>query len=958
MEEKYYSLELSEIYDLLKTDKKSGLTQQEAENRLETNGPNELPKVSKGFIKIYLAPLFNWLIVIYLICALLMLIFIVLGEEGDLTIIYLTLGIVALNCLIAIFQQMRATKKLKALKELTAPVATVIRDGKKKDIPSKAIVKGDILVMNQGDKIPADSRIISSSNFEVNEASLTGESEPVKKSTSGEAIKSDELSIAERLNMVFYGTYITTGNGLAIVVKIGGDTEIGKISHGLEEAGTSDIPIRRKMNNFGKWLGLIIVALWMVILLFKWITTFSVNFAGSLNAALDLMPINLPLLTTIVLLTGVLAMARQGVIVRNIASVDSLGRASVVCTDKTGTLTKNQMSVQYLWVSGKEFRITGNGYEPEGQFFLLNNKNEQIAVHHMDEFPDLKRILISGFLNNNSALVKNEVTVSGKTIPNWNIIGSPTEGALMVLYQKGMGDYMLEDFEKLREYPFDSRIKRMSVAFKKDDTIYSFTKGASEVIIPLSSEILMDNQVIDFTDDLKQKVFDKVNEYAGKGYRILSLCEKRLDRIPDEGEDGRNYCESGLTYLGFVTILDPPREGVRDSVKQCHSAGVDVVMITGDSPTTARAIAKQIAIIEGDDEIVCEGKAIKEMIDKPEFEKIRVYARVSPEHKQDIIQKYKSMNKVVAMTGDGVNDTLALNMADAGLAMGITGTDVAKEASDMVISDDSFNSIVHGIHQGRGIFSKVRAVVFFYICINVFEGLVAFILAVILDFPWWVDPLSPYSRMWFFLSLTIHVFPGLILTFDTVSLDVMEEKPKDSEEILSRNNVYLMFAYGGLLAVSMILTYFIVLYGVYPVFPGNFEFGDFNGAYLYTTETAALVEDMDIQVAKALTMVMVTLFFCECFLVYQIRRPNKDIIRQFMEDSNKIMYLLIGFCFALFLLLMYFPGVQITLANWNINFAFVYLTGLDWLICFLISCITIVGFEVLKYLARQRDITF
>lgn len=955
----YYNLNLKEIYQKFDTDPEKGITKTEAQQRLEKYGPNEIPKVSKGFIKIYLAPLFNWLIVIYLVCALIMFIAGLLGQASNMSMIALTLGIVGLNCIVAIVQQYRATKKLNALRELTAPTTTVIRDGNKMDIPTNELVVGDLLVLAQGDKIPADARIIQSANLEVNEASLTGESEPVKKKREGKALDGEKgISIGERKNMVFYGTYITTGNGTSIVVETGGDTEIGKISRGLEEAGTSEIPVRKKMNNFGKWLGVVIVGLWLGILLFKLISIGEINIVGSLNAALDLMPINLPLLVTIILLTGVLAMARYGVIIRNLASVDSLGRTSVVCTDKTGTLTKNEMCVQNIWSGGYTFKVSGSGYNPDGEIFLVEDeKNMKSIQNKIGEYPFLKELLISGYLNNNSALVKNQVEVGSRVIDNWKVVGSPTEGALMVLFQKGMQGYILDDYELVQEFPFDSRIKRMSKVYEHNGDIYSFTKGASEVIIPLCNKIKLKEQEVEFTGDRREQVMQNVNEFASRGYRILSICSKKLSSKPPE-EDGRAYCESEMTYLGFVTILDPPRDGVKESVDQCYDAGVDVVMITGDSPATAKAIARQISIIKNDYERVCEGSQIEEELKKADFKEIKVFARVSPEHKQDIIEKYQSEDRVVAMTGDGVNDTLALNMADAGIAMGIQGTDVAKEASDMVISDDSFNSIVKGIHQGRGIFAKIRAVVFFYICINVFEGLVAFILAVILDNPWWVDPASPFYMQWIFLSITLHMFPGLILTFDIISDDVMKEKPKDSEEILSQNTFYLMLCYGALLAVSMIIVYFITLSGIYPVFAENIELGEWNQAYLYTSATKEISQGVNLNAAKALTMLMTTLFFCESFLVYQIRRPNKDIITQFKEDSSKFMYLLIGLLFFALISLMYIPAFQLTLAKMGINFMFMYLTALDWLVCFIISLITIVGFEAVKYYGRMNNLRF
>jgi len=964
MEEVYFNMELEQIYKKFQTNPNSGLTNDEAQKRLELYGLNEIPKASKGFIKIYLAPLFNWLIVIYLIGALFLFLSSFFGGKGNMTFILLTLGIVGLNCIVAIIQQFRATKKLKALREMTAPTSTVIRDSQKIDIPTKEVVVGDLLVLKQGDRIAADGRLIQSSNLEVNESSLTGESEPVRKLQEGIALGAlgkEEISIADRKNMTFYGTFIATGNATAIAVKTGKDTEIGKISQGLEDAGTSEIPIKDKMNNFGKWLGLIVVGFWLLIIFIKWLPTGEIEFVKSLNSAMDLLPINIPLLVTIILLTGVLAMARHGVIVRNLASVDSLGRVSVVCSDKTGTLTKNQMSIPLIWTNGSTYKVTGSGYSPEGEIILVDDQKNPVYVKHIDDFPQLKLLLISGFLNNNSALVKNEIEISGRIIPNWTVIGSPTEGALMVIFQKGMGDYILEEFEYIKEYPFDSKVKRMTKVYKKENKFYSFTKGASEILIPLCNKVLYKNQELDFTDETKDKVMKIANTYAKRGFRILSLCYKKLDVIPLEDDKSRKLCESDMIYIGFVTILDPPRDGVKESVEECHAAGVDVVMITGDSPATAKAIAKQISIVQKDDDIVVEGKNIKKIHSFFDFSRIKVFARVSPKHKQQIIERYQKADKVVAMTGDGVNDALALNMADAGIAMGIQGTDVAKEASDMVISDDSFTSIVTGIEEGRGIFSRIRAVVFFYIAINVFEGIVQFILSVILEFPYFLDDVFYYQ--WIFLAITVHMFPGLILTFDTTSKDVMKQKPHNEEEILSKNTMLLLFAFGAFLSLSMIVVYFTTITGIYPVFFENINFGVWDGAYLFSPETLPLLNpevllNNSFNEVKTLTMLMVTIFFCESFLVFQIRRPNKSLIKSIKEDSTKFMYLLIGLLFGLFLVLMYVPGVQVALASVGLNLMFMYLTWLDWVVCFLISLICIVSFEMVKYYARKKGIYF
>ena len=357
--------------------------------------------------------------------------------------------------------------------------------------------------------------------------------------------------------MVFYGTYITTGTGKSIVVKTGGDTEIGKISHGLEEAGTSEIPIREKMNNFGKWLGLAVFIFWGISLMIIWVASgfTRLEVVESLNSALDLLPINIPLLVTIILITGVLAMAHHGVIIRNLASVDSLGRVSVVCSDKTGTLTKNQMSVQHVWTNGSVFRVTGSGYSPEGEIVSMDDPKNPIYIKHIDEYPSLKLLLTSGFLNNNSALVKNELQISGKTHYNWDVIGSPTEGALMVLFQKGMGDYLLDEYESITEYPFDSTVKRMTKLYKREHVYVSFTKGASEVILPLCKKIIYQDKEIELNAEIKDKVMEIVNLYANQGYRILSLCYKEMNEIPPEGEEGRKVSESNLTFIGFVKPL-------------------------------------------------------------------------------------------------------------------------------------------------------------------------------------------------------------------------------------------------------------------------------------------------------------------------------------------------------------------------------------------------------------------
>ncbi|GAB4307928.1 MAG: calcium-translocating P-type ATPase, SERCA-type [Promethearchaeota archaeon] len=957
---RFFALSPDDLYAALATGP-SGLSDEEAARRLEQEGPNELPKVSKGFLKVYLAPLFNWLIVIYLVGATILLVATVLGEEGSMTMIALTLGIVLLNCLIAIFQQLRATKKLEALKALSAPTATVVRGGEKKVVPSREVVPGDILVLSQGDRVAADARLIECSNLETNEASLTGESEPVRKDASTLSVpNSAEVPLVDQRNVVFYGTHVTTGNGKAIVVSTGAATQIGKISAGLDEAGSGEIPIRQKMNNFGKWLGLAVLAFWAVVFLITWGATGKATVFKSLNSAMDIMPINIPLLVTIVLLTGVLNMAQHGVIVRNIASVDSLGRVSVVCTDKTGTLTKSEMSVRDVWVDHQLYEVEGVGYDPVGTAYLVGDGGKRTPVGDVRAHAGLWSLVLTGVLNNNAGITERKIQLDDREVSRWAAVGSPTEAALVTLYRKLAKEEDLKGYHFVAEYPFNSSVKRMTKVYRRDGRLVGFTKGAAEVVLPACTRVGRRDGRVDPLDEEERGLIKRtIDEFAGRGYRVLVLCLRELGDLTLSQEDpqaAREEVERDLTFLGFVTILDPPREGVKEAVDACHRAGVDVVMITGDSPVTARAIARAIDVVVSDDEKVVEGKDIPEVASDEEFNKIRVFARVSPVHKQEIVERYQRQKKVVAMTGDGVNDSLALNMADAGIAMGIQGTDVAKEASDMVISDDSFTSIVTGIHQGRGIFAKIRAVVFFYICINLFEGIVQFVLSPVLNLPYFLD--EQFYLMWIFLSVTVHVFPGLILTFDTISDDVMEQKPRNSEEILSRNTFALLLAFGGLLAVSMLAVYFLVMSGTYPVVPHNLEFGSLDPYYLYTASTYHLTPTVNVKHAKALTMLMTTLFFCESMLAFQIRRPNKGTWRSLKEDKNKYLWSVTALLFGVFFFLMYVPGVQTSLAAVGINFGFMFLTGLDWLVCLGCALLCNATFEVVKLVAIRRGVKF
>ncbi|GAB4329431.1 MAG: calcium-translocating P-type ATPase, SERCA-type [Promethearchaeota archaeon] len=958
----YYDKPVEDLLRDLGTSLESGLSSQEVRARLAQDGPNQIPKAKQSVWKVYVAPLLNTLITIYLISAFALLF---LGRGSQTVATFVILGV---NAGVAVVQQVRAQKSLEALQKMSALEATVIRDGAKVQVPTTELVVGDVLELKLGDKVPADARLVRSTNFTLNEASLTGESEPVKKSEDGAPLprSSGEVPLQDQVNMVFLGSYVATGNGLAIVVKVGAATEIGKISRKMEETTTGDIPLRKKINTLAKYLGLGVVALLTASFLYGagvmvaagTATPYSIReaLADSIGVAMNIMPINIPLLTTIILLTGVLALAQRGVIIRNLSAVESLGRVSVVCTDKTGTLTQNAMTVKKVWCDWRVYNVTGNGFSPEGEILEVPATEDAFSepfahsavskdpegtrvnpVHH----PNLVRLVAAGVLNNNATLAEEEVDAGKGKRKVRKVIGAATEAALLVLHERsGISlEKLRGKLEFVREFPFDSAVKKMSKVYRHRSSrkYVAYVKGASEVILPACTRVRKGSEVVEFTEELKREVAGNVNRFAGMGFRVLSLTYREMDALPDGDslQEVRAAVERDLVYLGFVCILDPPREGVRDAVRACESAGVTVVMITGDSPSTAQAIAHDLEIHD-DTELVVEGSQIEDL-SPGEFLRTAVFARVAPEHKQVIVRRYQQeFGRVVAMTGDGVNDALALNMSDAGVAMGITGTDVAKQAADMIITDDSFVSIERGIREGRGLFQKIRVLVFFYLAINIMEGAVFFGAQFV-----------PNFEMYTFWQLTllylsVHTFPAFVICFDTLDKDIMKEKPRNGEDIINRPVLLMLLAYAGLMGLGVVLSYGLTYAGVIPVNAANLN----PGSLLSTTVTRAH--------QKARTMGVVTLAFAETFMMLAMRRPNKPLWRSLREDFNWLIPVLCFLPFGAYLGLMYNIQVQSALAGVGFDFEFMWLSFGDWVLAFLFSLPSIVGMEAYRWYAREK----
>jgi Ca2+-transporting ATPase len=969
---------LDDVLRNLSVDSSKGLSKGEASKRFALYGPNLIPKIKGSVWKVYLAPILNWLINIYLLSSF-ALVFLALiypyivpippelvGEDLDLFMAAVAafsndqmnqaifwLAIVTVNCVVAIFQQFRAQKKLEALEKLSTGETRVLRDGAEQNITPDSIVPGDILILEQGDKIPADSRIITCSNLTANEASLTGESVPVTKDHNL-SVESD-VPLTDMRNMVFFGTYVATGSGRVVATTTGGNTEIGKIQGTLGELNTGDIPLRKKVNRLAKYLGIAAVILmavsmiWTIVLSpflsglepITEIDLIVVTISDGIQSAMTIMPINIPLLTTIVLLTGVLAMARTGVIIRDLSAVESLGRVSIICTDKTGTLTKNEMTVKFIWDTENLYTITGDGYEPEGQLMMLKDPSrfdesapyDVISLEGNRKHKDLRLLLTCGGINNDSEIMVKEIPGQGTTyIP----MGDPTDAALLTLFRKsGMDtEEIIKEYPVEMEFPFDSEYKRMSKICHHRKEHIVFAKGATEVILDRCSRYAVSKKVVPLDRVMSDKVRELANDFASRGYRVISLAYKKVGQLPS-GENARTETEEDLIYLGFASIVDPPRDGVKEAVNDCHSAGINVIMITGDAAATAKTIAENLSIYHVNS-LAVEGGDIEELSEAN-------FGR-------------QDQNKVVAMTGDGVNDALALAMSDAGIAMGITGTDVAKEAADLVITDDSFSSIVKGVHQGRGLFNKIRMMVFFYIAINLFESIIIFGGLFVL--PAGFNMMQNWQQL--LLVATTHSFPGLALVFDKTSPNAMKESPRDSEEIITKKLAKLMGVGIILSVICTAIVYAIALTGwngLIDVVPENMT-----GFYTDTSQLpgnlpGSLQLPWNFQIAKATTMLLTIFLIIETTIVLVIRRVNSPFHKSISEPGIERFVVLLGLIVLAFLLLMYVPMAQEILYPFGLEFYFLPLTSFDWLVCISASVPAIIGMEVYKRYLRKRDVT-
>jgi Ca2+-transporting ATPase len=790
-QKKWYALNIQESCQELGTDPELGLDIQEAADRLKSYGPNILQeKPSRTLFSMFIGQMKEILVLILLAAVI---ISAILGEWEDSIVILI---IVIINAAIGVFQENKAENALKALKNMTKPSAKVVRGGKVLQVSADQLVPGDLVLLDAGDSVPADLRLTEAASLRVNEAALTGESIPVEKKTA--VINTDQLPVGDQKNMLFMGTVVTGGRGKAIVVETGMKTELGRIAGLLEKAFKESTPLQQRLGKLGKILGIaagMIVILTLLIGLWRSEDLFEM-FMVSISLAVAAVPEGLPAVVTIVLALGVTRMSRQRAIIRRLPAVETLGTATVICSDKTGTLTKNEMTVTGIFTADRFFQVTGTGYAPEGKF-LDQDGNE---ISHLTG-SNLELCLLGGMLNSDAQLEETET--------GYYVIGDPTEGALVVAAAKA-GLSKKEAGAKnprLAEIPFDSDRKMMTTFHLMDGTVRSFTKGAPDVLLGRCSEVLLQEGTIPLDEDTRRHLLEINSQFASQGQRVLALATRRWP----EARAGYPHetAEQDLTFIGFFAIQDPARPEAKDAVVVSREAGIRTVMITGDHRETASAIARELDILRPGDDILT-GIQLDLMSEEELREavnRVTVYARVSPEHKLRIVEALKYHGHIVAMTGDGVNDAPALKRADIGASMGITGTEVAKEASDIVLQDDNFATIVKAVEEGRTIYNNIRGSIQYLLSCNTGE-IVAIFLALLFGLG---SPLSPIQILW--LNLITDGPPALALGLEPPQKGVMKKPPRNPKEGLFSGGVGTKILWQGIMIGLLSLSaYWLALY--------------------------------------------------------------------------------------------------------------------------------------------------
>ncbi len=896
-ETKWYQLSVEQTLKALEASSSDGLSQEEAQKRLAQFGPNELVKKEKiSPWAIFLEQFKSFLIIILLIATVLSAI---LGEVADAILIGV---IVFFAAGLGFVQEYRAERAMEALKKMAAPTSSVIRDGQETEIPARELVPGDIIILRTGDRIPADARLIEAPNLKADEASLTGESVPIEKMS--DPIEG-EVGVGDRRNMVFMGTAAVYGRAKAIVAATGMCTEFGKIAGMLQEVKAERTPLQINLDRVGKYIGIAALILCFVLAGLGIMRGHEIleMFIWGVALAVAAVPEALPAVVVISLALGVRRMVKRHALVRRLPAVETLGSTTFICSDKTGTLTQDQMTIRRIYVDGKLIDVTGTGYEPKGEFYLdgkVVEPKQNIA---------LETLLRASSLCNDTSLT----SVDGV----WEIKGDPTEGALVVaaakagLWQKELSSQL----PRIDEIPFSSEAKRMTTVHQTPQGKVAYSKGAPEVILDSCSYIYADGEERQLTAKDKDAVLSMAQTMAGDALRVLGMAYKRLATNPAVTQ----AVEQDMVFVGLVGMIDPPREEVKEAVRLCDRAGIKSVMITGDHKLTAIAIAKELGLLK--EGIALTGAELDSLSDE-EFEamveRIEVYARVSPAHKLRVVEALTKKGHIVAMTGDGVNDAPALKRADIGIAMGITGTDVTKETADMILTDDNFASIVAAVEEGRGVFGNIKKFLMYLLACNIGEILVmavAVLFSPLLGLPAGALPLIAIQIL--FVNLATDGLPAIALAVDPPEPDIMLRPPRPRGQTIFTSPVVRLMLLGG------IWTFVLTL-----------------GVFIWALNSGR-------SMLEAQGLCFITLIFIEfaCALNF---RSEKHSLFKLGFFTNRWLLLAILASFIMCILVIYVPFLQGPFNTYGLGIN-------DWLIVVGLAATIFPVLEIAKLIGRWRE---
>ena len=865
--EDWYNKTSEYITKKLETNIVLGLTEQDIQKRREKYGLNEIKEEKKTPLLIKFLEQFKDFMIIVLILAAIVSGVVGYAKGEGITDSIIIMIVVIVNAIIGVAQENKAEKSLEALKKMSAYSAKVVRDGKILVIPSSELVPGDIVLLETGDYVPADIRLIEAINLKAQEASLTGESVPSDKCE--KVLTDTDVGIGDRNNMVFSSSLITYGRGKGIVVETGMNTEVGKIAGILNSTEKSDTPLQQKLNKLGKTLGIASIAICAVIFAIGMLQGKQAldMFMTAVSLAVAVIPEGLAAVSTIVLAIGVQRMVKKHAIVKKLPAVETLGSASVICSDKTGTLTKNQMTVKKLFFNGKIFNI------------------EEINTN--DSNPELERLVNISMLCNDSKVGSNN-----------KITGDPTETALIDMgFQLDFTPAVFDQMPRVYEIPFDSERKLMTTVHKiSDNSFVVYTKGGVDELLEKCDKYQA-NGKIENIENFRNDVKIANEKLAQQALRVLAMAYKEMDHMPTDSE--KEELEKKLTYIGMVGMIDPPRDEAKVAVEKCKHAGIKTVMITGDHKATAVAIAKELGILEDGQEAIT-GLELSKMTDSELIERvenIRVYARVAPEHKVRIVKAWQANGQVVAMTGDGVNDAPALKTADIGCAMGIVGTDVAKEAADVILTDDNFSTVVSAVEEGRRIYDNILKAIQFLLSSNVGEVVVLFlsiILAPLLANKFGIainliEPLLPIHILW--INLVTDSLPALALAFDPANSDVMNRKPIDGKKGIFTKGMTWRIAYQGIMIGLLSLAAFVI--GI-----STKNVPEVNGL---------TPEQVRVEIGQ--TMAFIVLAFSELIHVFNVRN-NKESLFKTGIGGNKKLIGAIGLSSLLMIVILAIPALR------------------------------------------------